>query len=139
MLDTGGYSYRPSLFLAAIIAAVGLCSSGSQMQRVPLSAIESKVDELGALPRIQSEADAQTYVQALANRFEFDKNALPHAEDFKSRLARAEYLALSDSTKRIQEDAVTRSFNNLMEDWKTQTGLVSITMVNCTRFGFSCR
>jgi hypothetical protein len=89
------------------------------MSTFSLSPMDRKIDELGAEGRIQSEDDAKSYVQALVDKLGFEKRGLPQLSDLKAHLAHAEYMSLTDPSKRVPEALVADAFNELMDEWRT--------------------
>lgn len=89
------------------------------MSQLPLLPMDRKIDELGVEQRIQSEADAALYVQALIDRVGFEKKGLPQLSEFKAHLAHAEYLSVENPARRVPEALVANAFNELMGEWAT--------------------
>jgi hypothetical protein len=89
------------------------------MPDLPRSPIDKRIDELGAESRILSEADAETYIGALLEKFDLDETRLPGLGTLKSSLAKAEYAAIRDPSKRIPEAMVVHVFNELMAEWNS--------------------
>jgi len=83
--------------------------------------MDRKIDDLGAEGRIQSEDDARSYVQALSDRLGLEKKGLQQLSDFKLRLAHAEYVSLTNPSKRVPEPLVADAFNKLMDEWRMPT------------------
>jgi hypothetical protein len=115
-----GLLFLISLFL--LETAVGRC----QMAQFPLLPLDRKIDELGVEGRIQSEDDANSYVQALVDRLGFEKKGLPQLSEFKAHLAHAEYMSVANPSKRVPEALVAEAFNDLMGEW----GAPSWTRIN---------
>jgi hypothetical protein len=89
------------------------------MTQLPLSPVDRKIDELGVEDRIQSEDDANSYVQALIDRVGFEKKGLSQLGEFKAHLAHAEYLSVTNPSRRLPEALVAGAFNELMREWGT--------------------
>src|SRR5580704_17637922 len=65
---------RARLFSITLFLLVGI--GRCQMTQLPISPVDRKIDELGVEDRIQSEDDANSYVQALIDRVGFEKKGL---------------------------------------------------------------
>lgn len=89
------------------------------MHDFPQSPMDRRIDELGLEDRIRSDADAEAYVGALIDKFGLDKEWFSKLSVFRLRLAHEEYLAISDSSKRVSEASVRVAFNSLMDEWNT--------------------
>lgn len=85
----------------------------------PLSSIDTKIDELGKELNIHSARDAEAYINALLEKYRIDDARLPGLLPLKERLVAAEYAAVQDHSKMIQERVVADVFNKIMERWNT--------------------
>jgi len=93
-------------------------TNGAPMSDFPLSAIDRKIDALGAGDRIHSEEDVRAYVDALLEKFQLDENKLPGLIEFRSRLINSEFSAVLHPESRIPESLVGQVFNELMDEWQ---------------------
>ena len=91
---------------------------GAPMSDFPLSAIDRKIDALGAENRIHSEEDVRAYVDALLEKFQLEENRLPGLPEFRSRLMNSEFSAVLHSENRIPESLVRQVFNEFMDEWQ---------------------
>jgi hypothetical protein len=118
-LPTATAKQTPSSSPPAVAGIVrGYSTNGAPMSDFPLSAIDRKIDALGAENRIHSEGDVGAYVDALLEKFQLDENKLPGLVEFRSRLINSELFAVLNSGKRIPESLVGRVFNGLMDEWQ---------------------
>jgi hypothetical protein len=114
--------------------SVGHSTHGASMNEFPRSAIDKKVDKLGA--EILSEEDAQAYVEALAERFGLDETQLPGSDKLKLRLARAEFAAVREPSRRIPEAKVADVFNEWMDEMDApKWARASVSQVHNLRLG----
>jgi hypothetical protein len=112
--------------LAAFLVFSSVRSSMNQ-QSVPALPSESdrRIDSLANPANITSITDVKKYIDALlqANRedlqvrFGIVSEGSHEFAEIKSRVALAEYQALSNREKRVPEKLVVEVFNNLMERW----------------------
>lgn len=85
------------------------------MPNLPLSEADRSIDELGA--KVQSEADARLFFEAVIRKFQLEEKRLTGLTEFNSRVARAEHLALQNPERRIPQSRVAYAFNRLMDEW----------------------
>jgi hypothetical protein len=104
-------------FAVAPIRPVSIRSNIQNMFQFPLSSTDRRIDELGEEARIQSEPDAEAYVGAFLEKFKLNEVEPRVVGMWKARLARAELDALRHPEKRIPEEAVAETFNQLMDRW----------------------
>lgn len=101
------------------VAPIKPVSPGIQvMRQFPFSSTDRRIDELGEEARIQSEHDAEAYIGAFLEKFKLDEVEPRVVGVWKTRLARAELDALRHPEKRIPEEAVAETFNQLMDRWR---------------------
>jgi len=93
----------------------------------PFFQTDALIDKLGAESNIHSIRDVDKYVDALVHNYKaelslrfglINADLIPF-ESIKSRIAAAEYRAVSDHSERIPEEVVANVFNQLMADWNT--------------------
>jgi len=116
----------------------GYSTNGAPMSDFPLSAIDRKIDALGAENRIHSEEDVRGYVDALLEKFQLDENKLPGLIEFRSRLINSEISAVLHPEQRISESLVRQVFNELMDEWQMPAWTqVSVAEVHAFRVTMS--
>jgi hypothetical protein len=110
------------------------------MSKFPLSFTDRRIDELGAEAQIQTETDAEAYVEAFLEKFKLDEVEPRLINMWKARLARAEFAAVRHPERRIPEDVVADAFNQLMEKWKVPAWTrVSLDELRVLRTAISIR
>jgi len=85
--------------------------------QLPFSQVDRQIDFLGAESNIQSNSDAQVYIDAILAKYHINTASVPGLAPLMHRLAKAEYSALGDPSKRIPESLLTSTFNGLMDEW----------------------
>src|SRR6266436_4484900 len=78
-------------------------TNGAPISDFPLSAIDRKIDALGAENRIHSQEDVGRYVDALLDKFQLEENKLPGLIEFRSRLINSEFSAVLHPGNRTPE------------------------------------
>jgi len=136
VMKTKFFSWQTIALLVSAALLVLPAWRSSQLLESHLSPVDRKIDELGAETRIRSHKDAEAYIEALVKRFGLDEARLPDLDELKSRLARAEYAAVHEPSRRISEARVANVFDKWMGEMSApKWARTSVSQVRDLRLG----
>lgn len=111
---------------AALVAGAGMDSRPRKDS--PLLPADRRIDNLGKESNINSIQDVDTYIDAIIQRFQPELSSRfgvisfsPEFDEMRSRVAAAEYRAVSNHSARIPETLIASVFNDVMNTWNAPT------------------